>query len=283
MNPTIGWILTQTTLFFKKHSLESARLEAELLLAHVLGLERLRLYTEHDRPLNSGEIKKYKEVIRQRLSGKPLAYITGEKQFLNWNFYITPDVLVPRPETEILIEMVLEFTKNQDEGQILDLGTGSGVIALSLAHYLPAYQIDAVDISPAAIEVAKENALQQKLTERVTFYIGDLFSALPEEKQKSYTGIVSNPPYISSEVIPSLSKEVREEPQGALDGGIMGMEIINRIIEKAGEFLIPGGFLALEHGYDQLSLIKKAALKAGFGKVSSYKDYSGFPRVAICQ
>jgi release factor glutamine methyltransferase len=283
MNPTIGWILTQTTLFFKKHSLESARLEAELLLSHVLGLDRLRLYTDHDRPLNSGEINKYKEVISQRLSGKPLAYITGEKQFLNWDFYVTPDVLVPRPETEILIEMVLEFTKDWDEGQILDLGTGSGVVALSLAHYLPTYQIDAVDISPAAIGVAKENAMRQQLNERVAFYSGDLFAALPVEKQGSYTGIVSNPPYIPSEVIPSLSKEVRAEPHTALDGGMKGMEIINRIIESAGKYLIPGGFLALEHGYDQFSLIKEAATKAGFSKVYSYKDYSNLPRVAICQ
>ncbi|HBK68123.1 MAG TPA: peptide chain release factor N(5)-glutamine methyltransferase [Firmicutes bacterium] len=283
MTFTVGTILQETALFFEKRGLDSARLEAELLLSYILGTERLRLYLDHDRPLTSAEINEYKEVIRQRLSGKPLAYITGKKSFLKWDFFITPDVLIPRPETEILVEKTLEMVKDQATGAILELGTGSGAIALSLAHYLPAFQFDAVDISPAALRVASENALRQNLYERVSFYGGDLYAALPNEKKRLYTGIVSNPPYISSQVIPGLSREVREEPLGALDGGPDGTEMIKRIIERAFEYLAPGGFLALEHGHDQYFVVEETAKKAGFTTVLSYQDYAGFPRVAICQ
>lgn len=283
MTLTVGTILQETTRFFAKRGFGAAHLEAELLLSHMLGVERIRLYTDPDRPLMRTEIDQYKELIRQRLSGQPLAYITGKKSFLKWEFRVTPAVLVPRPETEILVEKTLTLIKDNTSGQILELGTGSGVIAISLAHYLQAFRFEAVDLSSAAIEVAGENAARHNLRERITFYIGDLYEALPAGRQHAYTAIVSNPPYIPSAVIPSLAREVREEPRQALDGGPDGMQIIRKIISRASEYLVPGGFLALEHGHDQEEIVEELAKSAGFTSVFSNKDYSGFPRVTICQ
>ena len=209
-----------------------------------------------DRPLDAEEIRKYKEVIRLRLMGTPTAYITGKKAFLKWEFIVTPDVLVPRPETELLVEKAVERVK-QEQGSkqetapspvsLLDLGTGSGAVAVTLAHYLPDYRIDAVDISPAAVAVAKENARSLGVEEKITFYTGDLFSALPPEKKGGYLGIISNPPYIPSKDWPALSREVRAEPRVALDGGEDGLKVIRDLLRQAGG-TIPGGSLPWNMG-----------------------------------
>lgn len=283
MNLTVGTVLKETARFFTKRGLESSRLEAELLMAHLLATDRLRLYIEGDRPLTATEISDFKELIRRRLSGQPIAYITGKKSFLNWEFRITPDVLVPRPETEILVEKTVELCRPLGSGRLLELGTGSGVIAISLAHYLPDFQIDAVDLSPAALQVAATNAKAHNLTGRINFYCGDLFAALAGLDRPVYSGIVTNPPYIPTAVIPTLAPEVRNEPRQALDGGPHGTEVIARIIAEAPTYLAPDGFLAIEHGHDQLSVIEKLAKAAGFTTILSYRDYSGWPRVAVCQ
>ncbi|NLY90249.1 MAG: peptide chain release factor N(5)-glutamine methyltransferase [Firmicutes bacterium] len=283
MIPTVGMVLRETTLFFTKRGLPAARLEAELLMAHLLGTDRLRLYTDGERPLNKEEVSKYKALIRQRLSGQPLAYITGKKSFLSWEFQITPAVLVPRPETEILVERVVEECRKLTTGRLLELGTGSGIIAISLAHYLPGFQIDAVDLSPAALEVAAANAEAHQQKERINFYCGNLYAALSMDSGSRYTGIVTNPPYIPTAVIPTLAKEVQQEPRVALDGGPDGTEVIRRILAEAPHWLVPGGFLALEHGYDQLPEIQKMAMEAGFTEIASYQDYAGWPRVAVCR
>ncbi|HHT49518.1 MAG TPA: peptide chain release factor N(5)-glutamine methyltransferase [Firmicutes bacterium] len=279
---TVETVLRETAHFFAKRGLPSARLEAELLMAHLLKTDRIRLYTDGERPLNREEISKYKDLIRQRLSGQPLAYITGKKSFLSWEFQITPAVLVPRPETEILVEKTVEQCRGRASGRLLDLGTGSGVIAISLAHYLPAFQIDAIDLSAAALEVAAANAVAHNCKERINFYCGDLYTVLPVASGLRYTGIVSNAPYIPTAVIPTLAKEVRQEPRVALDGGPTGTEVIRRIILGASAWLAPEGFLAIEHGHDQFPAIQTIAHEAGFTKVHSYQDYAGWPRVAIC-
>ena len=283
MNLTVETVLRETARFFAKRGLQASRLEAELLMAHLLATDRIRLYIDGDRPLTATEISAYKDLIRQRLSGQPLAYITGKKSFLNWEFQITPDVLVPRPETEILVEKVVELCRPLGAGRLLELGTGSGVIAIALAHYLPDFQIDAVDLSPAALEVAAANAEVHNLTERINFYCGDLFAALTGLDQPVYSGIISNPPYIPTAVIPTLAPEVQHEPHQALDGGPSGIEVIARIMAEATAYLSPDGFLALEHGYDQFPAIEKLAKAAGFTTVLSYQDYSGWPRVAVCK
>lgn len=283
-------VLSSTATFFAGKGLDAARLEAEVLLAHVLGTDRLHLYLMPDRPLDAEEIRKYKEVIRLRLMGTPTAYITGKKAFLKWEFIVTPDVLVPRPETELLVEKAVERVK-QEQGSkqetapspvsLLDLGTGSGAVAVTLAHYLPDYRIDAVDISPAAVAVAKENARSLGVEEKITFYTGDLFSALPPEKKGGYLGIISNPPYIPSKDWPALSREVRAEPRVALDGGEDGLKVIRDLLRQAGEYLIPGGFVALEHGDDQHQQVAAIARKEGFPQVCTYKDLAGRCRVTV--
>lgn len=280
-------ILAATAAFFAGKGLEAARLEAEVLLAHVLGTDRLHLYLMPDRPLDAEEIRKYKEVIRLRLMGTPTAYITGKKSFLKWEFKVTPEVLIPRPETELLVEKAVEAAasrmagKEPDACRLLELGTGSGAVAVALAHYLPECPIDAVDISPAAVAVAKENARSLGMEERITFYTGDLFSALPEEKKGSYLGVVSNPPYIPSKDWPTLPREVRAEPRVALDGGEDGLQVIKEILHRAGAYLIPGGFVALEHGDDQHGQVAEIARKEGFTHICTYKDLAGRYRVTV--
>ncbi|NLM37461.1 MAG: peptide chain release factor N(5)-glutamine methyltransferase [Firmicutes bacterium] len=283
MSLTVETVLRETARFFGKRGLEGPRLEAELLMAHLLGTDRIRLYIEGDRPLTDSELNAYKDLIRRRLSGQPLAYITGRKSFLNWEFQITPDVLVPRPETEILVEKAVELCRPRGTGRLLELGTGSGVIAIALVHYLPGFQIDAVDLSPAALQVSAANAEAHQLTDRISFYCGDLFAAVTGREQPVYSGIVTNPPYIPTAVLPTLAPEVRNEPRPALDGGPSGTEVIARIIAEAPAYLAPDGFLALEHGHDQWPVIAKLAKAAGFAQVLSYQDYSGWPRVAVCQ
>lgn len=282
--PTINFVLASTTAFLKQKGLESARLEAELLLASALGVDRLHLYLDHERPLTPEETQRYKELIAQRLSGRPLAYILGKKSFLNWDFMVTPEVLIPRPETELLVEKAVEAAgRRVDSGSLLELGTGSGAVAVSLAHYLPEYRIEATDISEEAVKVAGENAKRLGVAGRITFYTGDLYSALPDGKKHTYRGIVSNPPYIPTAIIPTLSREVRAEPVIALDGGDDGLDFYRRIFSQAKEFLAPGGFLALEHGAGQFPPLKELALLSGFIKVSSYKDVAGYDRVIICE
>ena len=283
MSLTVETVLKETAGFFAKRGFEAARLEAELLMAHLLATDRLRLYIEGDRPLTASEISAYKDLIRHRLSGQPLAYIMGKKSFLNWEFQITPAVLVPRPETEILVEKAVALCRPLGTGRLLELGTGSGVIAIALAHYLPDFQIDAVDLSPDALQVAAANAEAHSLSGRINFYCGDLFAALAGLDRPVYSGIVTNPPYIPTAVIPTLAPEVRNEPRQALDGGPSGTLVIARIIAEAITYLAPAGFLALEHGYDQFPVIEQLAKAAGFATVLSYQDYSGWPRVAVCQ
>jgi release factor glutamine methyltransferase len=284
MNLTVGSVLRETALFFAKRGLTTtARLEAELLMAHLLATDRLRLYTDGDRPLNSAEISAYKDLIRQRLSGQPLAYITEKKSFLSWEFRVTPAVLIPRPETELLVEKTVELCRGKASGRLLEIGTGSGIISIALAHYLPKYQIEATDLSSVALEVAVTNAQAHHLEGRVIFYEGDLFAALPCPDQPVYTGIISNPPYIPTAVLPTLEKEVQNEPILALDGGDDGLAVLRRIITAAPAHLIPDGFLALEHGHDQFPAVEEFAKQAGFVQVHSYSDYAGWPRVAICK
>ena len=174
---------------------------------------------------------------------------------------MTPAVLVPRPETEILVEKTLALLEKEKSGRVLELGTGSGIITIALAHYLPAFHFEAVDLSSAALAVAAENAKYHQLSERIAFFEGDLYVALPAGREHAYKAIVSNPPYIPSAVIPSLSREVRMEPHQALDGGPDGLQITRRIIARAAAFLAPGGFLALEHGHDQKPMVESLAAR----------------------
>lgn len=278
------FVLSATADFLEKKGIESARLDAELLLAFLLKKDRLNLYISYDQPLTQKEIQAYKDLIRRRLSGEPVAYILGEKFFLKWRFKVTPEVLIPRPETELLVEKAVRCAESRGgRGHLLDLGVGCGAVAVSLAHYLQDSLIDAVDLSPQAVEVARENSIALGLDERITFYTGDLFTPLPEARKGGYMGIVSNPPYVPTKEISLLSQEVQSEPRLALDGGEDGLGVLRRILFKAREYLSPDGFLAFEHGAGQSASLQQMAYQSGFRTVFSYPDHAGLDRVMVCE
>ncbi|MFO8072457.1 MAG: peptide chain release factor N(5)-glutamine methyltransferase [Polyangia bacterium] len=243
---TTGKVLDWATRDFRSRRIESPRLEADLLLAHVLGCRRLDLYTDRDRPLRSDELAAYREAIRRRRDGEPVAHLTGRREFWSLDLEVTPEVLVPRPETETLVEALLGF---EPQGPFLDLGTGSGCVALALAGERSDVRVDAADVSAAALRVARSNAERLGLGDRVRFFEGDLFDPLPAGER--YGAIASNPPYVPSGRLSSLPAEVRREPELALDGGEDGLDLVRRVLRDAGPRLAPGGVLVVEIDPDQ--------------------------------
>ncbi|MCP4600641.1 MAG: peptide chain release factor N(5)-glutamine methyltransferase [Proteobacteria bacterium] len=239
---TVVKVLTWAAADFKKRGLAMPRLEAEMLLSHVLGCRRLDLYTGFDRPLVETELSAYKETISRRRAGESAAYITGRKEFWSLDFEVDRRVLVPRPETEILVEAVL--SRAPESGRFLDLGTGSGCIAASLASERPEITVDAVDVSKDACQIAVRNIEKHGLSDRVRVIEGDLFEPLPPDS--NYVAIVANPPYVIDTEIEHLDPEVQMEPRLALAGGPDGLDIIRRIISGVPNFLEPNGWLIME-------------------------------------
>ena len=282
---TIGRILKWTEQYFGTKGVEAPRLDAEVLLSHVLKKERIYLYVHFDEPLEPEELTIYREYIKKRIQRMPVAYIIGQREFMGLPFRVTPDVLVPRPDTEILVQAVMDRLKaagneEQKAQTIADIGTGSGAICLSLLHYLPRLQAVTVDISPAALAVARENAAALELAERIEFREGDLLEPLAGQ---CFQAIVSNPPYIPKADILGLEPEVREyEPMGALDGGRTGMDFYERLLAGAAPLLAAGGFLALEAGIHQAEPITElAARNPAWGRQEVLKDYGGIDRVVV--
>ncbi len=278
-NLTIGSIITKTVPFFKERGLPNPRLEADLLLAGVLGLPRVKLYSEWDRPLEPAEVQQYREIIVKRAQGWPLAYLTGKKSFLSWDFQVTPAVLVPRPETELLVEAVVETVKDRRELTGVDIGTGSGVIAISLAKLIPGSQWYAIDISPEALAVAEANAVHLGVEGQIQFLSGDLLGPVMDSGI-GFDIIVSNPPYIPSATISSLQPEVRKEPLLALDGGPDGLEVYRKLLPQAGKLLATDGIVALEHGFDQRSFLEELFRESGLAPQSK-SDLAGLDRIMI--
>jgi release factor glutamine methyltransferase len=270
-------VLDWTTRRFTDAGIAGARLEAQLLLAHVLKCTRMQLYTGFDKPLAEAELAAYRELIRRRLAGEPVAYLLGETEFWSMPFWIDPSVLVPRPDTETVIE-VARATRSDRAAPcaVLDLCTGSGVIAVSLAKELSAARIVATEISPAAAALAQRNAERNGFAERIEIRIGDLWEPVAGER---FDLIVANPPYIASAVIPTLSAEVRREPVVALDGGSDGLAFYDRICRRAREHLDPGGALVVEHGFDQAVAVAQRFSAAGFTSVTLVNDLGKNPRV----
>jgi release factor glutamine methyltransferase len=238
---TTGKVLSWATSDFSARGVPSARLEAELLLAHVLGCQRLELYVDHERPLDPEELGAFRETIARRRRGEPAAYILGIKEFWSLELEITADVLVPRPETEILVQACLARVAR---GPVLDLCTGSGCVALALASERAEMRIDASDVSPAACAVARRNAERHGLADRVAVIEGDLFTCVPPDAR--YEAITSNPPYVIDDELAALAPEVRAEPRLALAGGDDGLDVIRRILAGAPDHLASGGWLLLE-------------------------------------
>jgi release factor glutamine methyltransferase len=234
-------VLEWATADFRGRALDSPRLDAELLLASALLCTRLDLYTGMDRPLEPTELAAYRSAIARRRKREPVAHIIGEKELWSLAFEVTPDVLVPRPDTETLVQAALDRLAG---GSALDLCTGSGCVAVALAHTVPDLLVDATDLSEDACRAAAGNAERHGVTERVRVLQGDLFDAV--EPDARYAVIVSNPPYVPDAEIDELSPEVRCEPRMALAGGADGLDVVRRIVQGAPSFLAPGGFLLLE-------------------------------------
>ena len=270
-------VLDWTTQRFTEAGIAAARLEAQLLLAHVLGCTRMQLYTGFDKPLADAELASYRGLIKRRLGGEPVSYLVGETEFWGLPFHVEPSVLVPRPDTETVIEVARAVRPDRAAPcRILDLCTGSGVIAVSLAREYPAAQVVATELSPAAAALARRNAARNAVADRVDVREGDLFAPVRGER---FDLITANPPYIASPVIPTLSPEVRCEPVIALDGGPDGLAFYDRICAEAREHLVPGGAIVLEHGFDQADAVAARLTAAGFTGVTLVHDLGKNPRV----
>ncbi|MBL0714098.1 MAG: peptide chain release factor N(5)-glutamine methyltransferase [Desulfosarcina sp.] len=280
---TILSILEWTTGYFRKGHIESPRLDAEILLAHSLGLRRIDLYLRYDQPLGADERAAFKRIVKRRAAREPVAYIVGQKEFWGLDFIVGPDVLTPRPETERLVEVAVESLQSCPEREtprVLDLGTGSGCIAVALAHSCPTVQVDASDLSRPALALARQNIERHRLADRIRLVAGAGLDML-DKTRPIFDAIVSNPPYIPSADIEALQAEVKDyEPRGALDGGDDGLDLYRRIIPEAAPGLLPGGALILEIGWDQGAAVQRLAEESGcYQGCACLADYSGHDRV----
>ncbi|HHU92091.1 MAG TPA: peptide chain release factor N(5)-glutamine methyltransferase [Halanaerobiaceae bacterium] len=275
-------LLATTTDYFKKYGLKEPRLDAEVLLAHVLKKERIQLYVDFDQPLKADELNEYRQLVYKRARQYPVAYLLGKKEFMSLDFTVNEDVLIPRPETEELVEKLIEYcqSRNLTAPNIADIGTGSGAIAVSLAYYIKEARVLAIDISPGALKVARENISKYGLEERVKALEGDLLIPLLWMNKDNVDIVVSNPPYIDHEGMVELAGEVRREPEIALNGGIDGLDYYRRLIPQALKVLKDDGLLALEIGYDQAAAVREL-FDANWTKVEVKKDYSGHDRMVF--
>ena len=256
---------------------ERARLDAETLLLHVLGKNKAWLLTHPEEEISNDRAARYNRLVERRYAGEPIQYITGRQEFYGLPFRVTPNVLIPRAETEHLVEKVLSLASGFDRLRIVDVGTGSGAIAVALAHRLPHAEITALDISLAALEQARANAEQNGVAGRVRFVQSDLLAAVASGK---FEVVVSNPPYVATTDRESLSVEVREhEPALALFAGNDGLDVYRRLIPAAFAVLESGGFLAVEVGYGQSQAIAELMTPAGFEGIEFAPDLQGIARV----
>jgi release factor glutamine methyltransferase len=280
---TIGRLLQWTTDYLKQHGAESPRLEAEVLLAHARGCSRVELYTSFGDPADEALRTKFRALVKRRAEGVPFAYLVGQREFYSLPFRVTPDVLIPRPETEFVVMTLLDLIKAlgaiDRPIDVADVGTGSGVIGVSVARNAPRARVVASDVSPAALAVARDNARRLGVAERMEFFESDLFAAIGPERQFDF--VASNPPYVTSEEFLALPKDVREhEPEIALVAGSSGTGVIERLIPQAAERLRRGGSLLLEISpmlQQRVETLLGSEERLDLG--STVKDLAGLPRV----
>jgi release factor glutamine methyltransferase len=275
---TVLAYLRRAADFFAARGIVSARLDAEVLLASVLAIDRVGVYLRFDQPLAVGEVDAYRELVRRRAGGAPVAYLTGVREFWSIPLAVSPDVLIPRPETELLIECVLASCRPAVSPlRILDLGTGSGALAIALARELPAADVVAVEVSPAAAAVAAANAQRAGVAARVAIVVGSWTS--PLDAAARFDVIVSNPPYVPTAEMTTLAAEVRAEPALALDGGADGLAAYRALVPEAMARLAPGGRVLVEVGAGQAEAVAAIFVAAGLDGVAWHADLAGVPRV----
>lgn len=259
---------------------DSPRLDAEVLLARTTGRARTHFVAWPDREIATEEVSAFRELVERRCDGAPVAYLTGTREFWSREFSVGPEVLIPRPETELLVEIALELAAADRPLRILDLGTGSGAIAITLALELPLAQVTALDSSPAALTLAQENA-RRLAAHNIRFLLSDWFEAL--DANECFHLIVSNPPYIAADDPHLQQGDVRFEPRSALVSGTDGLDDIRRIARAARGHLCPGGWLLLEHGFDQASEVRRIFGQSAYDGICSFKDLSGHERASAGQ
>jgi release factor glutamine methyltransferase len=282
---TIRRLLEWTSGFFTRKNVDAPRLAAELLLAHVLGIPRIKLYTDYERVLSERDLAAFRALVQRASEQEPIAYLTGKAHFFNLEFEVGPGVLIPRPDTETLVENVLQLARNTpgfEAPRVLDLCTGSGCIAVAIAHRLKNATVTATDKSDKAVAIARRNVERLGVNDRVTVEQGDLYEPLARMVDVApFNLIVSNPPYIPTNEMEKLDRNVRDyEPPEALDGGIDGLILHRRILEGAADRLVAGGRVYLEIGFDQGPASKEAAGHYEWLEdVRVLKDYAGHDRV----
>lgn len=276
---TVGRVLAWAVEDFRNKGFESPRLEAELFVGRATGLNRVQLIAHGERPVSTEELGRIREFIQRRRRSEPAAYILGEREFHGLSFRVDRRVLIPRPDTETLVEVALERTRELSEfGDALDLCTGSGCVAIAFKHQRPTWRVLATDVSSEALEVARANAERLGTAFGMAFQQSDVFSAI--DPARRFQLITANPPYIPRAEIPKLDPDIREfEPEVALVGGSDGLDLARRVVKEASQHLAPLGVLALETGYDQGKTVKALFEAAGFTDVTITKDYGSRDRV----
>jgi len=286
---TVSGLIQWASAVLNNHHIDTPRLDAEILLSHILGCERIALYTHPSKPLKDDIIAQYESVIQRRAQRFPLQYITNRAEFMSLDFYVDERVLIPRPETEVLVEAVIQRAQTLSEIReivIIDIGTGSGNIAVSLAKQLENVRIFAIDISSDALAVAKINAQKHQVSNKITFLCGDAFRSLEDlgtVVQAHF--IVSNPPYVANAEFPLLQEEVRDfEPYMALVSGRDGLQAFKHIISEVNTWLKPGGFIAFEVGEKQARRVSRLLQNTGrFSHIEFLLDYQQIPRIVVAQ
>ena len=281
---TVARLLEWTTAHFASKKTDSPRLEAEILLAQAMGCKRIELYVRHEEIPGEEVRDRFRGLVRRRALGEPVAYLVGYKEFYSLSFRVSPAVLIPRPDTETLVDQALSELKSKASPtpKLLDLGTGSGCLAIVLAKLLPTLGVTAVDLFQPALDLARLNAQTHKVGDRIQFLLGDLFC--PLKPAECFDLIVSNPPYIPTADIATLESSVRDfEPKSALDGGADGLDFYRRILQDASSRLNLGGSLMMEVGFDQAQSVLHLARDRGFEQVATLPDRNRIPRVIVAK
>lgn len=277
---TVRRVLDWTVGHLRAHGSESPRLDAEVLLAHARGCERIQLYTRFEEPLEDDERELMRNLVKRRANHEPVAYLVGFREFYGLHVRVTPDVLVPRPETETLVLEAVERLQGLASPRVLDVCTGSGCVAIAIAHELREATVAAVDLSPEAAAVARENVDHHDLGDRVTVHVGDLLDPAGEGP---FDAIVANPPYVTDSEYPELPPDVLHEPRLALVAGADGLDVVRRLVAAAPSRLTDRGLLLIEVDPQQIEPVRSLSREAGLGETTVARDANGAPRVVVAR